>query len=30
MPLAPVSENADGVSRWWISTAGISAAVGTR
>ena len=30
IPLAPVSENSDGVSRWSISTRGISPAVGTR
>ena len=30
MPLAPVSLNADGVSRWTISMGQISAAVGAR
>src|SRR3954451_3513577 len=30
MPLAPVSENCDGVSRWRISMSGISQEVGTR
>ncbi|MFD0648521.1 hypothetical protein ACFQ2Y_07435 [Streptomyces malaysiensis subsp. malaysiensis] len=28
-PFAPVSVKAQGVSRWWITTSGISCAVGT-
>jgi hypothetical protein len=30
IPLAPVSENSQGVSRWSISMGGISVVVGTR